>query len=175
MLVLPLPPRPQSVSHLGGGRGAALPAHSWGLWKIIAVVYEREGPRRNTSSRTSIAFSFFFLSELGWSHGTPGLYATRLQEKGENCSCLHSNHCDLKENSGFTLIPKAVRSSSQTGPADYRQFPTVAQTWKSLDMIKLPLHRLYFNFQNIFMTNLLASVWKSVSFEVHKGNRIWGH
>ena len=57
-LVLPLPPRPQSVSHLGGGRGAALPAHSWGLWKIIAAVYEREGPRRNTSSRTRTNFFF---------------------------------------------------------------------------------------------------------------------
>lgn len=43
------------------------------------------------------------------------------------------------------------------------------------DVIKLPLHRLYFIFRNVFMTNLLASVWKSVSFEVHKGNGTWGH
>lgn len=71
MLPLPLPPRPQSVSHLGSGRGAALPAHSWGLWEIIAVVYEREGPLGNTSSRTSIAFSIFFVS-VGLETRDPG-------------------------------------------------------------------------------------------------------
>lgn len=47
------------------------------LWKIIAAVYEREVPRRNTSSRAfgspKSLFSFFLqlLSNFGWRHGTP--------------------------------------------------------------------------------------------------------
>lgn len=60
-----LSPRPRS------GEGAALSAHSCVLWRIIAVGYERERPRRNTSSRPQpLQFSLLSLLLRARSRGS---------------------------------------------------------------------------------------------------------